>query len=297
MEFNAIFEGGGLRAIAFVGALACLEKHGYTWKNAAGTSAGSLIASLVCSGYTSKELKDLLINVNFLKFIDSDTLIKKTMVTKAINFFKDKGIYSGDYLEEWVDKLLKEKGITTFGDLKRKNGYILKIIASDITKKRMMTLPDDLPEYGIAPDSFPIAKAVRMSCSIPFYFKPVELSSKDGISFIVDGSLCCNYPITIFDNISTSISTLGFKFKVSNVSYTALGKTDPLSLLFDMADTIRRQNVEEDWIKEENLKRSILIPIEDVDSKEFDISKEKSLSLYRSGYRSAQEFLERQSLS
>lgn len=292
MKFNGVFEGGGLRAIAFVGALSCLEKHGHIWENAAGTSAGSLIASLVCSGYTSKELKDLLINVNFLKFIDSDTLIKKTMVTKAISFFKDKGIYSGDYLEEWIDKLLKEKGITTFGDLKSKNGCILKIIASDITKKKMMILPDDLPEYGIDPDSFPIAKAVRMSCSIPFYFKPVELNHKDGVSFIVDGSLCCNYPITIFDNMNTANPTLGFKFKISKVSYTALGKTDPLSLLFDMADTIRSQNIEDDWVKEANLKRSILIPIDDVDSKEFDITKEKSLTLYRSGYRSAQEFLE-----
>lgn len=297
MKFNAVFEGGGLRAISFVGALSCLEKQGYIWENAAGTSAGSLIASLVCSGYTSKELKDLLININFLKFIDSDTLIKKTMVTKAINFFRDKGIYSGDYLEEWMDKLLKEKGITTFGDLKEKKGCILKIIASDITKKKMMILPDDLPEYGIDADNFQIAKAVRMSCSIPFYFKPVELNHKDGVSFIVDGSLCCNYPITIFDNINTPNSTLGFKFKVSNISYTALGKTDPLSFLFDMAATIKSQNAEEDWLKEENIKRSILIPIEDVDTKEFDITKEKSLSLYRSGYRSAQEFLERQSLS
>ncbi|MPN14842.1 hypothetical protein SDC9_162171 [bioreactor metagenome] len=92
--------------------------------------------------------------------------------------------------------------------------------------------------------------------------------------------------------MNTTNPTLGFKFKISKVSYTALGKTDPLSFLFDMADTIRSRTIEDDWVNEENLKRSILIPIEDVDSKEFDITKEKSLNLYRSGYRSAQEFLE-----
>lgn len=36
-------------------------------------------------------------------------------------------------------------------------------------------LPDDLVLYGIEPDSFEVAKAVRMSCSIPYFFDPVIL--------------------------------------------------------------------------------------------------------------------------
>ena len=48
----------------------------------------------------------------------------------------------------------------------------LKVLASDITNKKLIILPDDLPNYEIDPMEFEISKAVVMSMSIPFYFFP-----------------------------------------------------------------------------------------------------------------------------
>jgi hypothetical protein len=45
------------------------------------------------------------------------------------------------------------------------------------------------------------------------------------------------------------------------------------------------------WDKPENLARTILIPTVGVESVEFNISDEKSIKLFKSGYRSAQEFI------
>lgn len=178
MYANGIFEGGGMRAIGIVGALSYFEKERYTWQNVAGTSAGALIATLIAAGYSAKDLKNMLVNLNFLKFLDTDKLQRFPLVGKALGFFKEKGIYSGDYLEEWINKLLINKKIYNFGDLKNNGNYRLKIIASDITKKKILILPDDLYSYGINPDSFSIAKAVRMSISIPFILNLLNYNIK-----------------------------------------------------------------------------------------------------------------------
>ncbi|WP_027624241.1 patatin-like phospholipase family protein [Clostridium lundense] len=293
MNANAIFEGGGMRGIGIIGALSYFEQKGYTWNKVAGTSAGALIASLISAGYSSKNLKDMIINLNFLKFLDANKLQRFPLVGKAIGFVKEKGLYSGDYLEDWVNNLLTVKKIYSFGDLKSNGKGDLKIIASDITKRRILTLPDDLPSYGIDPDSFSISKAVRMSVSIPFYFKPVELKGKDGISYIVDGGICCNFPIDIFDeDTPPTIPTFGFKFNNINLGYTASGKTDPLSFLFDIADTMKSQQ-DAPWTQEENIKRTVFIPTLGVDPIEFNISKEKNIALFKSGYRSARDFLQK----
>lgn len=51
-----IFEGGGAKGIAHVGALAALEKSGLDLAGFAGTSAGALVAALAAAGYTSGEM-------------------------------------------------------------------------------------------------------------------------------------------------------------------------------------------------------------------------------------------------
>ncbi len=51
-----IFEGGGARCVAHIGALKALERKGVTIRGVAGTSAGALIAALVAAGYKSEEL-------------------------------------------------------------------------------------------------------------------------------------------------------------------------------------------------------------------------------------------------
>ncbi len=55
---NLVFEGGGVKGIAYVGALEVLEKEGIlgSIERVAGTSAGAMVAVLVALGYTATEL-------------------------------------------------------------------------------------------------------------------------------------------------------------------------------------------------------------------------------------------------
>lgn len=290
MKADAVFEGGGMRAIGIVGALTYFETQEYEWQRLAGTSAGAVIASLLAAGYNSKELKRILIEMNFKDFLDKDGIQKLPLLGKALGFILQKGIYSGDYFEDWIDKLLKAKGVRKFKDVSSNGESRLKIIASDITLRKTLILPDSLVEYGIDPMNFSIVKAIRMSISIPFYFKPVEFIHAHGKSYIVDGAVCCNFPINIFDIHGVPRwPTIGFKFDTPEVSNTRLGKTDPLSFLLDIANTLSVEKNRE-WLKDENLVRTVLIPTEGVDPTEFNIYADKVLRLFKSGYRSAAKF-------
>ncbi len=72
----------------------------------------------------------------------------------------------------------------------------------------MLLLPDDLPDYRVPggsepidPARFPIADAVRMSMSLPYFFEPVELVHQQSgrTSTIVDGGIVSNLPVWLFD--------------------------------------------------------------------------------------------------
>ncbi|MGI6249843.1 MAG: patatin-like phospholipase family protein [Anaerolineaceae bacterium] len=52
--------GGGIRGIAHLGVIRCLEDHGYTISGIAGTSAGGLIGALYASGAQPEELNQVI---------------------------------------------------------------------------------------------------------------------------------------------------------------------------------------------------------------------------------------------
>ena len=293
MKSDAVFEGGGMRGIGIIGALSYFESLGYEWMRVAGTSCGALIAALVASGYSAKELKKMMIETDYNKFLDKEKLQKLPVVGKALGFFKDKAMYSGDYIEKWISNLLKAKGVEKFKDLTIDGVCKIKIIASDITQKTILVLPDDLPKYNIDPMEFEVAKAIRMSISIPFYFKPVKLTYDDNVSYIVDGGVTCNFPIEIFDVEGVPRwPTIGFKFFTGNDSNSLKGKHDALSFLFDIAGTIAR-GISADCLKPHNIQRTVFIPTVGIGITDFNINKDKSLQLYKSGYRSAMDFLDK----
>jgi NTE family protein len=292
-DVNAVFEGGGVRGIGIVGALTYLEGIGFKWNKVAGSSVGALIASLLASGYTSNELKNILIETDFQKFMDSDRIQSIPLLGKPLSFLTQNSIYSGDYVEKWIYDLLLKKGVKSFKDLECNGEIPLKMIASDITRRCTIVLPDDLIKYNIDPLTFSVAAAVRMSISIPFYFKPVRLKYKSGTCYIVDGCVTCSYPINIFDDeASHLIPTIGFKFEGSKESFTSMGKTDPLSFLFDIARAMSNRN-DLEYFSDKNKSRSIIIPTAGVETTDFNISREKSHLLFKYGYRSAMDFMKR----
>lgn len=291
MNADAVFEGGGVRAIGLVGAVCCFEDHGYRWEKLAGTSAGSIVASLLAAGYTGRELRKIIENTDYLKFMDKDRLQSVPLVGGLLGLLLRKGLCSGDYLEHWIGDLLNVKGRTKFGDVSVNGQSRLKIIAADVTRKEILILPDDLPKYGINPMTFEIARAVRMSSSIPFYFSPVRLSFQSGRSYIVDGGIISNFPIWLFDVKGIPRwPTIGFRLSEGKPAQSGEERTGILSYALDIAETIVDRN-EEIYLSDRDAVRSISIPTFGIKATRFDLTREESEKLYDNGYNKAKEFL------
>lgn len=291
MLADAVFEGGGVKGIGIVGALCCLEEKGYKWQRFAGTSAGAMIAALLAVGYCGSEIKRILLKTDYRMLIDKSRVQSIPVLGKPLGFIFEKAIYDGKYLEDWIEHMLRAKGKTKFRDVYKNREFRLKIIASDITKKEMIILPDDLVKYGIDPMDFSISKAVRMSMSLPFYFKPVRLNGKDGESIIVDGGILSNFPIWIFDvNGIPRWPTIGFKLVEPDFKFKEAFKGNIIAYTMDIIRTMLEEN-DARYIKNPDFIRTISIPTLGVKTTDFYISMERSIQLFNSGYGSAIEFL------
>jgi NTE family protein len=59
MKFDLVFEGGGVRGIAFIGALEALAAHGHTVGRVMGSSVGGLTAALLATGHDVPSIREL----------------------------------------------------------------------------------------------------------------------------------------------------------------------------------------------------------------------------------------------
>jgi NTE family protein len=203
-EADGVFQGGGVKGIALVGALLGFAERGYNrWVNVAGTSAGAIVAAYLACGHDAYDTEQLLRSAPYSRFEDFGP--GGRLLGGGWNLIRRRGLARGEYLRRWLDEQL---GGRTFADVSKNGRSHLKLIAADVTRRESLVLPDDLRNYRprgedspIDPDSFRLADAVRMSMSLPYLFEPVELAHhRSGkISTVVDGAMVSGFPVWLFD--------------------------------------------------------------------------------------------------
>lgn len=304
MLVNSVFEGGGVKGISLVGAIKAAEEFDVAFHRVAGTSSGSIVAALLAAGYSADEMKEIIIQTPFTAFLKRAPIFNMKFIGPAVRVLLKKGLYSGEVLEYWMQSLLRAKKIRTFGDLGPRK---LQIIASDISNGRLLVLPEDIANYGIDPHKFEIAKAVRMSTSIPYFFDPVMIRNSSTIlkgrrksftkqfSYIVDGGLLSNFPLWLFDHerhpqTKQMIPTVGFQMvgKNENQPHQING---PFTMFEAMFETMMSAH-DERYIEQYNRYRTIKIPTLGIRNTQFHISTEESMLLYESGYLAGRKFFE-----
>jgi len=211
VNIDGVFSGGGVKAIAFIGALQVVEKKGYNFERVAGTSAGAIMSSFIAAGYKSDEISELFNELHLNKLLDPPKFLDWLPFTKWLSLYFRMGIYKGKKLETWIEEKLAVKGIRTFSDLPQES---LKVIVSDLTLGRLVVLPDDLNRvYGVSPRNFSVARAVRMSAGLPYFFIPEKLQGEKERqkSIIVDGGLLSNTDFDMSDKDKKELIELGQK--------------------------------------------------------------------------------------
>ncbi|AXI00606.1 hypothetical protein DV702_13280 [Sporosarcina sp. PTS2304] len=288
MRINGVFSGGGLKGFALVGAVSELEKQGYQFKNVAGTSAGAIIASFLAAGYTADEIEVMLAEEDFETLLDPRRTLLPFPFMKWVTLYWRMGLYKGKALEDWFFDKLARKGCYAFGDLP--NGS-LKLVASDLTNGKMMVLPDDLENYGYDPSKFSIAKALRMSCGIPYFFEPVRLDAPNG-TIVVDGGVLSNFPMWIFDDSPQTKKYPLIGLKLSRNQQEVPGRSIHNALqLFEALFSTMKNAHDEKYISRTHEKDIIFIPVENYSATQFDMDEQQKEELLAIGRRCTKDFL------
>jgi NTE family protein len=313
---DLVLSGGGVKGIGLVGAVVALMDAGYAAQRVSGTSAGSIVGAIVAAAshgnqLGAEEVKELALQLDYHKFTDPGALERVPVLGPSFAVLRGTGIYQGDYAHDWVASQLKNLGVTTFGDLAinddnipEEQRYKLVVTVADVTTGQLIRLPWDYRSvYGLDPDEQSVADAVRASMSIPFFFRPVTLTSTTGLtSTLVDGGLLSNFPIDSLDRPdgrkprwpSFGITVLPNLPEGNDKVIPALAPIrllGPPHLLESVITTVLvgrdQAYLHQPWVNA----RTIRVDSTDIGFLDFDISDNEVEALYAKGYAAAEKFL------
>jgi NTE family protein len=306
---DAVFEGSGMKAIAFAGALGAASEVGgiEKWVNVAGTSAGSIVATLLAAGYQPGDIKEILLGADYGRFAQVGAL------GGALNLLTDRGLSRRTRVRDWLSDLLRNSPLADpdppfaafahtghSADLSPTLKFTLRIIASDISSSRMLVLPDDIDGYEdssgrrISREDFSVLDAVKMSVSAPFLYTPSVIYRAGRPHYIVDGSLLSTFPVSMFDDPVPLRPTWGFRLHnvggEDELRYRRIGGPFAMlklgqAVIASVMDAWDKQRVSADTVA-----RTVIIPTSGFTGPGFDASRQQVEELFEVGYKAGCEF-------
>lgn len=187
MSFGLCLAGGGVKGAAHIGAIKAIEEAGLKIDYIAGTSSGSIVASLYAAGFSTNDIymifKKYCKKIKYVDFLNILKLIIGLIFTGKIVI---DGLNSGKQLERLINKECNRKNINNISEIDMPliiptvdlcNGNVIcfssKLIRKEISDKVLFI------------NNINIGKAVRASCSFPVVFSPCDFKDTK----LVDGGI------------------------------------------------------------------------------------------------------------
>jgi NTE family protein len=212
VKYDLVFEGGGAKGFGFIGALQALVESNHTTGRLIGTSAGSVIATLLAAGYTADEMRDLIREkvvidgqeksrlstfldppgelsaedsslrdeelvsaLRHFPVLESHLLRRIPLYAHLLSFLDSGGWYAGECFKSWLKEKLDHKS----QDRKIKYSQCTLQQFYECTQIDLSLIASDTSEgemlvlnHRTAPKC-PLVAAVRMSMSFPFIWQEV----------------------------------------------------------------------------------------------------------------------------
>jgi predicted acylesterase/phospholipase RssA len=271
---------GGVRCLAYVGALMQLESEGYQVETVSTASAGTLIGALYCAGVRPQEMLDAVLALDLRRAAGDPG-----------RWVPLRRLWT---LRRWPYALYREPGIPdVFGDILRSVGkdpdpllgnleVPLSTAAVDVAGQRMLVYTShEHPDMRVR-------ELLRIAVAIPLMYRPHQRQGRE----IMDASLASYAPIWLAagqrgDRPIVVLRTQGRQFRSRRL----------LPWLFD---AVQGGVVSRDTFELERLPRTTVHDVvTDVDAFAFDLSRQQILDLVElgrqtvavAGERSTQEFI------
>lgn len=328
---NLVFAGGGILGISYLGVLDYLFQNNLmrNVKKVAGTSAGAIAACITSFQLPFDGIKTIADSLDYEKIASKGDMIDSVFIPEDVTniiepIFGDinclyrlitrYGWYSSEYFYHWLQNIIanqfnnKKQPPYTFTDFKNpalhkgnRSFHDLFIIGTNLT-----TGTSNVFSYETTP-MMEVAKAVRVSMSIPLFFEAIEVSKSDitdtnQTNVFCDGGIMNNYPIRLFDSLrfnpnlqrGANMNTLGIRFmngkqdlKIDNL----------LDFIWSLALSYSHVQQENYYSSPMDRIRSINIDPMDISPVDFNIStNDKTYKLlYHQGYTATKSFFSNQS--
>jgi NTE family protein len=150
--------GGAARGFAHIGVIKALEAQGISADIIAGTSAGSVVGALYAAGFNGFQIQELSMSMDEAEVIDGSGMyrcIAETVVSDK------RGCIKGEALQDFINRNVKYRPIERLDKT-------FAAVATNLSNGEMMVFQTG--NTGMA---------VRASSSVPVFFQPVTINSKD----------------------------------------------------------------------------------------------------------------------
>jgi predicted acylesterase/phospholipase RssA len=274
-----VLSGGGIKVISIVGALRILEEKGLlkNVKLVSGVSAGAWLAFMMAAGLTIKFIEKLVVDLEF-------GIVRNLSPDAIVGFPETFGLDDGSNLKKFLESLMKivmkiDPAIT-FSGLSKKIHF--RCWATDLNTR-------SIREFSLEKTpNVRIIDALHASMAIPLYFTPVP--DPETGHLLSDGGIQGSLPIHhLTDSECEECLAIGF---CRDKPFPEGGEipSDLMSFMgsiFSCLTHSRNEDVISKW------KHKIMrIPVDDVQSWNFEISRDERLSLVKKGKASMLRWLQ-----
>lgn len=197
-----VLTGGGARCITQVGVLKVLEREGLQPDLVVGSSFGSIVGGLYCSGYSAQEIDSIFKSIDWddiakfrgspereHQFLSQKVVGDRSILTLRFNNFRfvpPTAIGGNTRFSYMLQHVLWESPLNTVTAFDRFDPPI-RVVATDLSSGR-----------AVAIDSGNLATAIRASATFPLRFSPVRWNNEhDQQTMLVDGGLVANIPTDV----------------------------------------------------------------------------------------------------
>lgn len=228
--WNGVFQGGGAKGVAYVGALRAVADARCWFQAVAGSSAGAITACMIAAGLTVDEMEAI--------SADGLASVRKVSPWRHVRGFLggEHPLYDTEALRDWVENVLRDQveaftgsrstSDVTFEDLFLATGIDLFIVLLDADAG----VPIVLSHHNAARTQ--VASAVVASSAIPLALPKQHLVVTDPVGGwqvrrIFDGGGWANYPRFVFadssfrafsglPDVDPAVRTVGFVLQVGS---------------------------------------------------------------------------------
>ena len=315
---NLVFKGGGIRGIAYLGALKVLYDKDIMpqIEKVAGSSAGAITALVTALNLTYEETVETANSFDYKQVpgtpsffetrdVDDEEYYDEAAIPRGllntfsnlgatvseIKFlFSALGMHTSEYVYNWLgDQVMRVAGKrdATFKEFVDAGGKDLYITVTNISNQT-----SHICSAHTTPD-LEVAEAVRTSMSIPIYFESIAFDNLYFKGYFGDGGVMNNYPINLFDKgLYANEDTLGFFLYEETKVQSFPEKYGLKDMTLDLIGSLLTA---QDWQvarQQEDIARSIQISCCGIGSTDFAIvtGDEKYQLLMESGRKGAETY-------